>query len=421
MRNWVFKNKNYLIIFFLSIIVAIVFFNRYFETEITGDAIRYWNHSEQIALKPSHIFNSPEFGHLEPIHNIIFGFIRMLPGNDRINLGIIQAILFGTILLLLYKFTLNFGNSLFAFFVVFWTFTCYRFYEYVWNPNRDIWVFYFVTTLFYFAYQYNKKKDLKNLVWFSIVSGIVLLTDMRYMAHIGLLMLLFLFIPKIRFFNKIKRTFLIVVLIGAIIFPWIYRQYKVFDEWMFISKFRSELFTKVFNKKDYSNTIHHWAEQRGEQKSREQLLEQIENGTLDKSVYDRIMKKDNYYNKHKLIGRIAKAGAFWKFCSFDYFMMPLVNKKSIRVPWSLQHNLDGILHIGILIPFFIIGVFFSFKTKNYFFIMLVIMLIGHTFLHVFTYVQERYRLIIIPYYFIIGFYGLFNIIHLFQNKFINKR
>ena len=417
-KNKYFSNsKIYLIIFFLVIVVAIIFFNTYFRTEISGDCIDYWYHSEQIAKNPTYILNSPEFGQLEPVHNVIIGFIRILPGNDRINLGIIQAVLFSLILLLVYKFSLNFGNSLFAFLVVFWTLTSYRFYSYVWNPNRDIWVFYLVTLLFYFAYQYYRNKDYKDLILFSLISGVVLLTDMRYLAHIGLLWLLFLTVSSQKILERGKRGVLILLIIIIVIAPWLYRQYKVFDEWMFISKFRTEVITKVFDKESYKKTIHHWAEQRGEQKTRKLLLERIENGTLDKSVYERIMKKDDYYNSHKLIGRLAKAGAFWKVYSFDYFMMPCVNRKSISDPWSLQHNLDGILHIGILIPSFIIGIFYSVKTKNYFLIMLAIMLVGHTTIHALTYVQERYRLIVMPYYFIISFYGLFNLINLLQNKF----
>jgi len=410
------KYKVYILIFLIAVLISFLFFERYFREDLGGDAKEYWIHAKQIGRNPSYIIDSPEFGQLEPMHNIIIGFICMLPGNDRITLGIIQVLLFAFILLLLYNFSLEFGSKFFAFLVVFWTLTSYRYYSYTWNPNRDIWVFYFVTLLFYFAFKYCLVKDYKNLAFFSLLSAIILLTDMRYMAHIGLLWLLFMLIPSIRLTEKIKRNIISLIVVAVVIFPWVYRQYRVFDEWMFISKFRCEVFTKFFNKKAYQKTLHHWAGTKGEIRSKANLLKRIKDGTLDKNVYDRLMKRDEYYFEHKFIGRIAKAAEFWRFYNFDYYMPPLIYRKSIRGPWSLQHNLDGILHIGILLPFFVIGVVYSFKRKNWFLIMLFVMLAGHTLMHALTYVQERYRLIILPYYFIISFFGLFNLLHYLRNK-----
>lgn len=410
------KHKINIIFFLLAILISLLFFDRYFRVELGGDAKGYWIHAKKITENPSYLINSPDFGQLEPMHNIIIGFIRMLPGNDRIILGIIQVLLFVFILLLLYNFSLEFGSKIFAFLVVFWTLTSYRYYSYVWNPNRDIWIFYFVTLLFYYAFKYYKDNHLKNLIFFSFISGIVLLTDMRYFAHIGLLCLLFMIVPSIRRFEKIKRIVLILIIIFIVLFPWIYRQYKVFGEWMIISKFRCEVFTKFLNKDEYKNTAHYYGEQYSLKRGRANLQKRIKEGTLDKEVYERLMEKDRYYSKHKLIGMLVKAYEFWRPCNFSYFMMPLSYKKSIRDPWSFQHNLDGILHIGILFPFFVIGVIYSFKRKNWFLIMLFVMLAGHTLMHALTYVQERYRLIILPYYFIISFFGLFNLLYYLRNK-----
>jgi hypothetical protein len=415
------KHKIHILLFFLVIVISLLFFNRYYQEELGGDASGYWHFARQIAENPLFIINSPDFGQLEPVHNVIIGLIYMLPGNPRINLAILQILSFFFILIILYNLSLEFGSTLFAFLVVFWTLTSYRFYVFIWNPARDIWVFFFVTILFYFAYRYFQKTDMKNLVFFALIAGIVLLTDMRYFAHIGLLGILFLFIPSISAMQKVKRTGLLCVIIMSVIFPWIYRQYQVFGEWMFISKFRCEMFTKFLNKDKYKSTIHYSGEQKSIKRSIAYLEEQVDQGNLDRELYEKLMRRDQYYFKNKGVGILVKTFEFWRPFNFGYFMMPLVSRKSIRKPWSLQHNLDGILHIGILFPFFLVGVFQIFRIRNLFLIMLTVMIAGHTIMHVLTYVQERYRLIIIPYFFIIGFYGLFYMINYFRNKYISKK
>ncbi|MBN2461104.1 MAG: glycosyltransferase family 39 protein [Candidatus Cloacimonetes bacterium] len=419
MNKWLANNRRfvYTAILFFTLLFCLIFFRTYYQQELGGDLVDYWHHAGRIASSPGYLLHSPEFGQLEPLHNIIIGILRILPGDDRISLGIAQSLLFALVLILLYKMSLHFGGDVLALLVVCWTMTSYRFYSYIWNPARDIWVFYGIILLYYFSLRYFFNGRLRDHLIFCLCCGLLVLTDMRYIMHIALVALLYLFFTRNSLKAKIRDLLLLVFIPLLIITPWIIRQKSVFGEWMFISRFRMELFTKVFaDREDYQHTLHYQAEQRTLEKSGQRLLDRVEEDSLTREVYDRLMSKDAYYKTHPLPGRLVRLGAFWKFCNFRHFLLPLSNRKSVSDPWSWQHNLEGIIHIGLLIPLFIAGVYFSFKLKKWYLVMFLVMLAGHTILHAFTYVQERYRLIIVPYYFLLAFWGLLQFIKRMEKK-----
>jgi hypothetical protein len=75
--------------------------------------------------------------------------------------------------------------------------------------------------------------------------------------------------------------------------------------------------------------------------------------------------------------------------------------------WSLRHNLSVGLTYGLLLPLFLIGIYFIFKAKNIYGIFILILIASHTFIHVvLTFVRNRYRIPIDAFIIVIAFFGL---------------
>ena len=146
----------------------------------------------------------------------------------------------------------------------------------------------------------------------------------------------------------------------------------------------------------------------------------VDDGKLTKTEVNEMINREN--RKSNLRKRIEYALLMWKPFQFEYTYEPLKTFKDITPPWSLLSNINRIITIGILIPFFIVGIVNIIAKKDLFGIGLLIILMIHTLIHAYTYMQPRYVLPVLPCMTLIAARGIWICITVFNEKapFISK-
>ena len=88
--------------------------------------------------------------------------------------------------------------------------------------------------------------------------------------------------------------------------------------------------------------------------------------------------------------------------------------------WSLSHNLSLILTYGVLLPFFLFGIYYSVKMKDVTWQILFSIVLLHTIIHLtFILSQNRYRVPIDIIIIIIACYGFVQLLNEEKIKFTN--
>lgn len=422
---------------------------------IAGDAGYYWNAINLINDNISNIIFSKKIGNAESLNVIILGVLSYLPLNIFTLIYIFQILLYAFTAVIIYKFSFEFIGKKGAVFVLIFYFINYRHINHIFILKPGVWVnFLLAITILIAYYAYKNPKELKYWIIFGVSSGFLILQDMRYIPHIGILMLAVTTQLKSykENFNKIP-TFIIAFII--VISPWIIRQSIVYNRFIFISDMGTISIHKAFNT-DYYNKLgenYKYFENMPKEEFREkfdslcdslklspaELIYSSERGRYDKFrtqevneeheklISDGILSREEVEklviageNKSKFIQYFEYGLSMWVPLNWDYRYEPMTVHKEILPPISKPNFLLNILTAGIFIPLLISAAFFGLRTKNYFLIALILIFIVHTFIHILTYALYRYLLPLLPFVTAAAYQGLVYVRNVFKKyKFIN--
>jgi hypothetical protein len=80
----------------------------------------------------------------------------------------------------------------------------------------------------------------------------------------------------------------------------------------------------------------------------------------------------------------------------------------ITPPPSKIRKYTNLIFLSPMFIFMFVGLYFSIKNKNYFFILVFICIMAHILLHTYVHYIHRYRLTILPAIYIMGWYGIYH-------------
>jgi hypothetical protein len=132
----------------------------------------------------------------------------------------------------------------------------------------------------------------------------------------------------------------------------------------------------------------------------------IKSGVLSMSQIERMIDREEL--KPGWIKRVEYGLSMWLPLNLKYHYMPLTVFREIAPPYSLLNNINRIVFIGILLPFYLIGFLFACRSREWSLIFIAIILIVHTAVHSFTYVDQRYLLPVLSLFTLTSFYGIYN-------------
>lgn len=446
-------NKDFYLIILISVILSAAgwfHFGNPADT-ISGDAGYYWDAINHINENISNILFSKNIGIVESLNVIILGVLSYLPINIFIMIYIFQIMLYSLTAVIIYKFSLEFIGKKGAIFVLIFYFINYRHIHHIFILKPGVWVnFLLAITILIAYYTYKSPKELKYWIIFGVSSGFLILQDMRYIPHIGILV--FTLSSQLKPYKEnIKRIPVFIIFVIITISPWIIRQTLVFDRFIFISDMGTISIHKAFNT-DYYKKLGENYKYYENMSSKEQqekfyilcdsfklspaeLIYSIERGRYDKFRTQKVNEKHEKLisagiltrdevdilvhdgeSKSKFRQYFEYGLSMWIPLNWGYRYEPMTVEKDILGPFSKINYFLIFFTSGVFIPFIMLTIFYNIKRKNIFALSLLFIFFIHTLIHIVTYVVPRYLLPLLPFVTVIAYQGILQIFEIYKNR-----
>ncbi len=257
---------------------------------------------------------------------------------------------------------------------------------------------------------------LKNGNFWLFVAGFTFLlhTDPRYFFYLPFLLILFA--VYLGFYSGLKQYIWFIVITGCLLVPWTVRNYLAYDALVLVN-------TRTLDLRPKSERKNTWEKRRLSPLTDVGEIRHAEVNTNYPSEDERILVKQGLNPNQRGEEEIAAIQKdiypvsgfwerkvfwfleFWRIARFsaDYFPFP---DARFQGRWSFRHNLAGILCLGVLLPFMLVGIFHMIKERNRALVFLVFPIFVQTLLHVLLWGRYRYRVPIDGFIIILGCYGI---------------
>jgi len=268
---------------------------------------------------------------------------------------------------------------------------------------------------FYFLSKYFNKAKCTDLYLYTLISIILIAINARFIVHFGLIMLLILIIAIHSKDVKGQRAIIVSGIIVVLsLIPWHIRQYYEYGKLMLLTPART---AQVFKTDDVEN-FRDKRKRDGKFYSYEEIVTKKHSIHLDTSVfthskYDSIKQS---YNSFEGINKyISRLKGFFTLYSSDYH---LGYGGDIRL-YPPQFVTTRVFVLGPMMVLMFFGIFFSIYKRNYFFLAVTIAVLVHILIHMYIHYYWRYRLPITPAIFLLGWYGIQQIINQLPIKWLS--
>jgi hypothetical protein len=392
---------------------------------ISGDSEYYFRTAKLIKESIHNLFLSPQIGVTESINAIVLGILIKLPFNDISEIFVFQILLFAFSGLFIFWFSnacLN--NNIGAWIVFLFYVLNNKHWQHIYLLKPGVWVVFWMSLILLYGYKlYKNPQSLSLLIKYATLLGVMILTDMRYIPHLACLSFC-IFLPWKKMSKSIGRMTAILGIIILIITPWCFREYLVFNRFIFISDVNTMVLQQKIAPEKFKNTWIYLGEKRrqdslwlpdGRNLQHEALIQQ---GKLTRAQVNEIVDKEEH--KPSWLKRLEYGLELWAPYKFRYSYEPLETFKVISPPASKANNLNRILTVGLLYPFFLIGLIVIIKRKDWYGWGLIGMLLFHFALHTFTYASWRYLLPVLPIITLIAALGCITILNKICNHEIKQ-
>ncbi|MCX6157772.1 MAG: glycosyltransferase family 39 protein [Ignavibacteriae bacterium] len=252
------------------------------------------------------------------------------------------------------------------------------------------------------------------LAMISIVFTVLIHTDERYMIYYLVLVAVLFLTGQVSIRSKVLSFIFLNAVIFTFMLPWLIRNYEVYHRPVILSErtaFITDRLLGYKNENYYSQEI----------QLSDATLDSIVKGQsiYDMTMYNIIQRGISYGTYPKRYSRGEKMYIDFKelWRPFRFSNMWVSEGFRPEGKWSMSHNLSLILSYGILLPFFLTGIYFSIKTRNVTWPVMLSIVLLHTIIHItFVLSQNRYRIPIDVIIIVTAFYGLTSIYENYRFK-----
>lgn len=411
------------IILIFSIIINIGFYHRYYSgTEVKGGtANTYYEIGKAISNGKYETERGVDIGALlMPGFPAVVAFFYSLFNNQTIYLYIFQAVFSIVALLFLYSVLNKKLSSIIALLAVGWLMLYYPLWRYNFYMLKESLTASLFLISLYTLNKYFQFYKGKYLYLFVLIFTVIIYLYNRFIAHyaifIGFLGFLYLLrqIP-------IKQIGISIGITILLLLPWHIRQYLVYDQLVIIAPERVQDVKKGIDKGNEDIFS------QGKFASYQEYMDQIKNSGFSE---ERVEYAKKHFTREKFEEMKANYNAFEGFNKYwsrfkGFFEIYPKDFRfgfggDVRI-WPPPSTIRKITLSVLLAPMFVfmlVGIFFAFRKKDYFFISLAVFLASHIALHTYIHYIVRYRVTIIPVIFILGWYGIYML--LLKSKLIDK-
>jgi hypothetical protein len=411
----------YLIVIF-GIIINVLMWQRYYTPEsnlTSGDQGYYHSLAQAVAEGSTTRDNGSDIGAvIMPGYPAIVGSIYKTFGQNVNYIYILQVIASIVAALLVYKIMKHRTNALIALLVAGWLLAYYPLGRMSFALLKEsLTASLFIFTL-YFFHKYLLTKKNNYFIIFAIIWAVLIPVMNRFIVHFGFISILILYLSYKKEF-KYEKFFILIGIAFITLVPWHIRQYLKFDELVAFSPRRSEQV-----KMDDTGNDKKTADDSSKFKSYEAYKTGIMNSGFNEA-------RKQYFKNHFTLEKFEKMKAnydafegfnqYWsRFLGFfeiynSDFRFGFGGDIRITPPPSKIRKYTDLLLLAPMFVFMLVGLFFSVKKKDYFFIFIFLTILAHVLLHTYVHYIPRYRVTIIPAIFMMGWYGIYNCISYMRN------
>ncbi len=408
-----------ILIFVVALLIGGAGYIKYAHTPLEIDALIFKRLGEEVAT--GSWITSPDFGSIRtPGYPLIIGTIYTVFGNNDLYIKLVQVIIFLINAVLLFYI----GNLLFSKFVgllaAFWYVTYYDFIMYSYLLMREIWTIFFILLTLLFFVLYSKRHQLGHVVMGSLSFGYLIMIDPRY-SFFALILLGFGFFFSDRWAIKVRDVIIIIAGIMIFLVPWMVRQSYTYDRFILFSPRRDASIFVFLGKPDESKkgTYYPFDMKREDYVA---ALEKTGLSSVKKEEFRKLLTDDYVLELRSKVPQSTINKCVHRF--FDYWRLArfkigvgVGRDARFQFPWNLSKNLNNIIHIGFLLPFFFVGVYLIFRKRQLPQLFILSFLVYHMLFHVVVHYLYRYRYPILPILFLIGWYGVDSVV---RNTFKKK-
>lgn len=257
--------------------------------------------------------------------------------------------------------------------------------------TETFFLFFVVLSIFYLI----KLSDTNGIISLKVgvMSGVAGLTRPTFQIFIPFVILKLLFLKE-NLKLKFRKVFFLVIGFCIVLSPWIIRNYKIFKKFIPGTTMGGWVFWEGNNPFSDGGPCSYFP----------QNIHQIEEITRDKLLYKMTIEVIKKNPKRFLYLLKNKFKRFWN-----------IVPNAPEFEEKILYRIISISSFGILLPFFIIGFFVSFKNSKANFLHILIFIF--TVFHMIYLASIRYRLPIEPFYIIFSVHGFFYTLDLFKKFF----
>lgn len=436
----------FLLILLAGLLVATLSGSLFYNETPKGDNSYYYKAANVVKDEPLGWVDSEDIGVVESLNAIVQGYGMLLPGNDFQNVYLIQIIVFALTGLMIYKTARCLLGRMPSLAAVLLFLLNNRHWQHIYYFKPGIWVNLFLISCVYAMFRIvAQPRETKAWVLLGLCSGLLLLTDLRYLPHLALAYLVLLFIRD-SFRAKAGRLALAILLAALVITPWVARQSLLHDKFILISDLQGLTFDRALNTprwQDFQNKRDRWmvlatipeeefslryreladsleltpgelmsarrsASRKGEWGAANTNQEMVASGAPRDAELARAREKYNQWPK--LARMLRSAAIFWEPFRFHSSFELNSGGGFFYEPASLTSNLNRFFFLGLLLPFLVIGLVALGKTNAVAAAIATAILVVHTFVHAYVALAIwRYMLPLLPLVSIVAIFGAKNL------------
>lgn len=381
------------------------------------DDIRYIEQAKDIiqnGLPLNLYYDAPGWPYMVSFFFFLFGEENFYP------IFIFNSLLSSATTVLIYYIGKTAFNKQIGLWAATWSIIYYFFFQSTGSILKENIQIFMLTLLVFVFIRYMISNKMKPLIWLTIFLAITFHTDERYMVYTAFIGL-FILINDFKTGNKLKHTLVYVGLVLILLIPWTIHNYHRYDRVVIITERTTRFTDKIFGYETPTESLPGITSYNPKNiPLYEAITDSIEKGMEVTSNVRYITNiKMAVKNGDKLV-TLSVPEHYWE--EFKEYWQPFrLGKTAVAYGyryfqggWSFSHNVIVMGTYGILIPFFIIGIFFYFKRRDKFGYLLFSVIMIHFLLHIVAFhTQQRYRLPTDPFYILTAFYGVY---YLFNKK-----
>jgi len=425
-QNQLSTKKILLMIFVSALILRLAFGLIFYHFNKTNDFGDDWDYIQYAELMLKQGIFVPDTSQLSassgPAFPLVVATMFFIFGKNYLPVIILNAIISALLCVVIYALGKELFNRKVGLWASAWSVFYILFIRYIPRVLKENWLsFLFPLIIFLFIKETKReKKYIYFILFYSILYTFLIHMDERFFFYFPILVLGFVFLDQKSWKLGLKKGALFFSLACIFMAPWFFRNLNVYERPVILTERTARFTDKIFGyqneadklKKIYNEKIERY------KKATELLL----NG---KEVTFKVRRLETLKKAIKLGYIPHKYTTFerWK-AEFKEFWRPFRFKGGFvgdgfrfeGPSWSLKHNISTGITYGLLLPLFIIGIYFVLKNRNKYSIFILFIILIHTCIHiVMAHVRNRYRIPIDAFIILIAFFGLQQLYLIFQN------